>query len=139
MTNLDKYKNSSKTSRRDFIRQTTLLASSALVGFNSFAAKSKFEMGLQLFTIRDPLSKDAKGTLNQVASLGYENLETYGFDPVRINYYGYSAKDFRKLLEDLGLKTTTGHYDFTSFLSKPDDDLKRYVDKWINALKGLTR
>jgi sugar phosphate isomerase/epimerase len=137
MTNFDNYKNARKTSRRDFIKQTTLLASSALIGFNSFAAKSKFKMGLQLFTIRDPLSKDVKRTLKQVASLGYENLETYGFDPVRINYYGYSAKDFRKLLEDLGLTTTTGHYDFTSLLSKPEDDLKRYVDKCIEGADAL--
>ena len=38
-------------------------------------------MGLQLFTIRDAMARDVTGTLKRVAALGYEEAETYGFDP----------------------------------------------------------
>ncbi len=38
-------------------------------------------MGLQLFTVRDAMAKDVRGTLKIGKDLGYEDLETYGFDP----------------------------------------------------------
>lgn len=116
------------TTRRTFIKQTGAMAAAASLGL-SFRSKPKYKMGLQLFTIREPLSKDVKGTLKQVAALGYQNLETYGFDPAQKKYYGYEAKEFRKLLSDLNLTTTSGHYDFNSLLNKSNDDLDRYVDQ----------
>jgi len=94
-------------------------------------------MGLQLFTIRNPLSKDVKGTLKQVAAMGYENLETYGFDGAQKKYYGLPAKEFQQLLSDLNLTASSGHYDFTSFLTKSHDALKRYVDQCIEGAQAL--
>ncbi len=128
---------SNSTDRRTFIKQTGVLASAALLGLTSFRPKSKYKMGLQLFSIREPLSKDVRGTLKKVAALGYENLETYGFDATQKKYYGFEANEFQKLLTDLNLTTTSGHYDFTGFLTKPDDDLKRYVDQSIEGAHAL--
>ncbi len=129
--------NRPKQNRRNFIKQSSILASAALIGFTSFKPKAKYKMGLQLFTIREPLLKDVKGTLKKVADLGYENLETYGFDGTQVKYYGYDAKEFHNILCDLNLTTTTGHYDFTSFLIKPEDDLNRYVDQCIEGAHAL--
>ncbi len=125
------------TDRRTFMKQTGVLASAAFLGLASFRAKAKYKMGLQLYTIRDPLSKDVKGTLKKVASLGYENLETYGFDAAQKKYYGYDAKEFLQILSDHNLTTTSGHYDLNSFLAKPQDDLNRYVDQCIEGAHAL--
>ena len=127
---------SNTTSRRTFIKQSGVLAAASFLGL-SFRPKAAYKMGLQLFTIREPLSKDVKGTLKKVADLGYENLETYGFDGAQKKYYGYDAKEFQRILSDLNLTTTTGHYDFVSLLTKPEDDLNRYVDQCIEGAHAL--
>jgi sugar phosphate isomerase/epimerase len=127
---------SNTTDRRTFIKQSGVLASAAFLGF-SFLPKTKYKMGLQLFTIREPLRQDVKGTLKQVAALGYHNLETYGFDSAQNKYYGYSAKDFQQLLSDLNLTTTSGHYDFNTLLNKSDEELDRYVDQCIEGAHTL--
>ena len=66
--------------RRDFIQQSGMLVTAALVTLPNFskARVSKYKMGLQLFTIRDAMDKDPIGSLGEVASIGYEDLETYG-------------------------------------------------------------
>lgn len=124
------------TTRRTFIKQIGALAAFASIGL-SFRSKPKYKMGLQLFTIREPLKNDVKGTLKQVAALGYQNLETYGFDPAQKKYYGYHAKEFQKILSDLNLTTTSGHYDFNTLLNKSNDDLDRYVDQCIEGAHAI--
>lgn len=130
----------STISRRAFL-QTAAATSAALLTLPavSEARVTKYKLGLQLFTIRDALSRDLKGTLQQVAALGYQDSETYGFDPVKGTYYGIVAADFRKLLEDNGLATTSGHYNFSEFLMKSDDDVKKFVDACISGAKALNQ
>lgn len=130
-------KNLYTTDRRKFIKQTSMLASAALLGLTSFRSKPKYRMGLQLFTIREPLSKDVKGTLKKVAALGYENLETYGFDAAQQKYYGYASKEFQQILSGYNLTASSGHYDFHPFLTKPQDDLNRYVDQCIEGAHSI--
>jgi hypothetical protein len=45
------------------------------------AAQPRFRMGLQMYMVRDPMAKDALGTLKQIAALVYRKLESYGFEP----------------------------------------------------------
>ena len=124
--------------RRDFIAASGMTAAACcLGGFAPAPYKSKFKMGLQLFTIRDAMAKDARGSLQKVAALGYQDLETYGFDPVNIGYYGMRAKDFRSLLGDIGLTTTSGHYDLNKFINATDADLFAYVDQCIEGAHAI--
>ena len=46
----------------------------------ALSGSRKYKMGLQLFTIRDAMEKDSLGSLKQVRSLGYEDLEIFGYD-----------------------------------------------------------
>ncbi|MBC7851471.1 MAG: sugar phosphate isomerase/epimerase [Chitinophagaceae bacterium] len=94
-------------------------------------------MGLQLFSIRQPLSQDVAGTIKQVAGIGYEDCETYGYDPLQGKYYGMKSADFKKLLVDNKLITTSGHYDFTKYFDKSADDMMRYVDQCIEGADAL--
>lgn len=124
--------------RRTFIRQTAIAAAS-VIALPTFAGdnKSKYKMGLQLFSIRAPLREDLAGTIRRVQEIGYEDTETYGFDTESMSYYGMKAADFKKLLTDHDLITTSGHYDFYPFLNRTNDDLKRYVDRCVEGAKAL--
>ncbi|MBN8789069.1 MAG: twin-arginine translocation signal domain-containing protein, partial [Terrimonas sp.] len=120
--------------RRDFIAATGLAATAGLLtSFDMHVPKPKFKMGLQLFTIRDAMAKDVKGTLQKAAALGYQDLETYGFDPGNVSYYGIKAEDFSMLLQELKLTTSSGHYDLFKYLNVSDAALLKYVDKCIEG------
>jgi sugar phosphate isomerase/epimerase len=129
----------SSFNRRKFILEATVLASmTALAGPTvRAAAMPRYRMGLQMYTVREPLAKDAPGTLKQIAALGYRNLETYGFDPDALKYYGMPAPEFRRLLDGLGLATTSGHYDLHAYLNKPAGAMTAYIDRCILGAHAL--
>jgi len=79
-------------------------------------------VGLQLYTLRDTIAKDFEGVIKQVASIGYKNVETYDF-------YGKSAADVKKILDDNGLKAPSGHW----LMAK----LRKSLDKCIEEAKGI--
>jgi sugar phosphate isomerase/epimerase len=127
--------------RRRFLQQSGALATASLVTLSSIAksAAPKYKMGLQLFTIRKPMAQDVVGTIKKVAALGYEDLETYGYDPEQKRFYGLPASDFKKLINDHNLMTSSGHYDFAPYFNKSDDELKRYVDRLIEGARLLNQ
>ena len=125
--------------RRNFIRQSALATAGSLLALDSLGNRpaAKYKMGLQLFTVRGPLAKDVTGTIKKIASIGYEDCETYGFNPEQGTYYGLKAAEFKKLLNDHKLIATSGHYDFTKYFDKPEDDLLQYVDHCIEGAHAL--
>jgi sugar phosphate isomerase/epimerase len=62
--------------------------------------------GIQLYSVRDDFAKDVPGTLKQLRAIGYLEVETAGFGK-------YSAKEFRQLLDDAGLKAPSAHLKLT--------------------------
>jgi sugar phosphate isomerase/epimerase len=125
--------------RKDFIFQSASLLSAYLLALHDFKMNyaSKYKMGLQLFTVRKPLADDLAGTLKKIASIGYQDCETYGYDPSQSNYYGMKASAFKQLLADNNMITTSGHYDFTKFFDKPADALMQYTDQCIEGAQAL--
>ncbi len=124
--------------RRTFLQTLAATAATASILSDSIAGQApKYKMGLQLFSIRDAMENDLTGTLKKVSAIGYQDTETYGFDPSQVSYYGLKAGEFRKLLEQNNLITTSGHYNFSEFLHKPDDEVKRYVDQCIKGAREL--
>ena len=125
--------------RRDFIKQSGLALSVACFGVSSFnfpKAKS-YKMGLQLFTIRAPMAEDPRKALKTIAGFGYQDTETYGYDSSSKSYYGMKAEDFRKVLEDNSLESTSGHYDFVNYFNGSTDELLRYTDQSIEGAHAL--
>ncbi|MFI5155009.1 MAG: sugar phosphate isomerase/epimerase family protein [Chitinophagales bacterium] len=98
------------TSRRTFLKQGAFaMASASLLSkslFASYKAKSDV-VGIQLYSIRGDMSKDALGTLKQLSAMGYKNVEHANY--VNRTFYKYSPTDFKKVLEDNGLKMPSGH------------------------------
>ncbi len=125
--------------RRDFILRAGALMSTSLITTPGLtrAVPKKYKMGLQLFTVRDAMASDLTGTLKKIASLGYEDLETYGYDAEQGKYYGQKAANFKQLLDDNHLTTSSGHYDLFLFLDKPLEALKRHVDQCIEGAHAL--
>lgn len=66
-------------------------------------------IALQLYSIRHDCEKDLPGTLKAVARMGYDGVEFAG-------YYGYSAPDLRKMLDDLGLRVAGTHLGLNALL-----------------------
>ncbi len=53
-------------------------------------------ISLQLYTLRDEAAKDFPAVLRRVAEIGYKGVESAGF-------YGFTPREFRKMVEDLGM------------------------------------
>lgn len=70
---------------------------------------TKIPIGLQLYSVREDAAKDLPGVLKAVAGMGYEGVEFAG-------YYGHSAADVRKMLDDNGLKCCGGHLGLDTLL-----------------------
>ena len=124
--------------RRDFLKGAA--GAGVLMGLSSGIpanAKPRYEMGLQLYTVREPMAKAPLPTLKQIAALGYRNLETFGFDAPATRYYGMNASDFRKVLIDLGMRSTSGHYDLFKYLESPVPELRAYVDQCVAGALAL--
>jgi sugar phosphate isomerase/epimerase len=113
--------------RRTFIRQAGSLISAAAV-FPALQVPPRYRIGLQLFTINGLMNREPVASLDRVAKMGYEEVETYGIDPVAMTYYGLPAREFASRLRDRNLTTPSGHYDLQRFLHASADDMNRYVD-----------
>jgi len=117
-----------KTSRRSFIQKSAvLLAGTALLSKAAFAAMKPGEIvGLQLYSVRDDMKEDPIGTLTQLAKIGYKHVEHANY--IDRKFYGFSAKEFKKVLDDLDLKMPCGH----TVMGKNhwDADKKEFTDAW---------
>jgi len=113
-------------SRRDFIKQSSVLTA----GFFWEPAalhKAKAPVGIQLYTLRSDISKDAKGTIQKVASLGYKKVETFGYRDGK--YFDMTANEFAQFLKSVGLTSPSGHYFGGSFFFQD-----KWEEKWLPLL-----
>lgn len=117
------------TSRRTFLKQsaTALAGTMALSSQPLFAFKKEQTLvGIQLYSVRDEMKKDPLGTLKQIASIGYKHVEHANY--VNRKFYGYAPAEFKKILNDLGLKMPSGH---TVLGPKHWDSAKNdFTDEW---------
>lgn len=74
-------------------------------------------IALQLYSVRKDCEKDLWQTLESVAEMGYEGVEFAG-------YYGRSAKELKKKLDDLGLKVAGTHIGLDTLLG---DELEKTI------------
>jgi len=97
-------------SRRDFLRSSALLAAGSLLlpELARSAANTRVKtVGIQLYTVRKEMQADAIGTLQQLAKIGFKELESARSE--KGNYYGLEPKEIKKVVEDLGMKLVSGH------------------------------
>lgn len=125
------------TSRRTFLKKTTLaLAGTTVFSHSLFALyKQKQTLGVQLYSIREDMKKDPLGSLKQVAAMGYKNVEHANY--VNRKFYGFSAMEFRKVLDDLGLKMPYGH----TVMGKQhwNETSKDFTDDWKYTVEDAAK
>ncbi|SHF31219.1 Sugar phosphate isomerase/epimerase [Arenibacter palladensis] len=125
--------------RRNFIGRTAVLSAATLLPMSSFSllGQSKYKMGYQLFSVRTDMAKDPLATIKALKEMGYEDFEFYGFDADKGLIYGYTPSELKHILDDLQLSITSGHYSFSPYLEKSEDELKHYVNQYIIAARAL--
>jgi sugar phosphate isomerase/epimerase len=108
--------------RRSFLEGSSLAVLAAMTGGRSYAAGAGTgplgrPIGLQLYTVREEAGRDLLGTLKQLQTIGYREVETAGF-------YGKSGKELRKILADHGMTAPSAH----SSMSELQKGMQKIVD-----------
>jgi len=84
----------------------------------------KIPIALQLYSVREECTRDLKKTLKAVADMGYDGVEFAG-------YYGRSAEELRRMLDELGLKVAGTHIAIDTLLG---DELEKTIE--FNRILG---
>jgi len=77
------------------------------------AAAKLNKIGLQLYTLRNELGKDFEGSLQQVAAIGYNEVEFAG-------YYNHTPQQVKEILTRFGLEAPSAHAPLTDIQMKLD-------------------
>lgn len=135
--------------RRDFLKKSALAVAGAIVGGSVVsglagsagctAAPKRKRVGLQLYSLREMMRENPAETLKLIAGMGYSELETASYKDGLI--YGYTPGEFRRIVEELGMKVTSCHirrdYDpeneqeVTDWWNKAFDDHKEAGCKYV--------
>jgi len=114
--------------RRNFLKQSALLTT-GLALTPSELLKNQTKIGIQLYTLRDEISKDVKGVISKVAAAGYKEVETFGLSKQE-QFFGLSVKEFGQLLKAHNLTSPSGHYlpEKMLFENGDGDDVKKLCE-----------
>jgi sugar phosphate isomerase/epimerase len=113
--------------RRSFVKISAGIAAGSMFGLDgtarvlkamTAAGRSIENIGVQLYTVRDLMENDVRGTLEAVARAGYKEVEFH-------DYFGHSPEEVRAMLDDLGLVTPAIHVS----LEKVRSDLAALIDQ----------
>lgn len=106
------------------MQQAGLMAAGLMINpsdiFSSSRVNTISAIGIQLYTLRDQLSKDVKGTIEKVAQTGYSHVETfYGYTAAgqKDQFWGLDPKGLKALLKANKLVTHSGHYQLNDYLT----------------------
>lgn len=92
------------SSRRTFLKTTSLVAAGAFAGAHRLAAAPlTLPVGLQLYSVRNLLPKDFDGTLAQLSAAGYRVVEAAG-------YFNKTAAEFRSAMDKAALRCVSTHH-----------------------------
>lgn len=104
----------------------------AILPRSAFASGSQEAVvGLQLYSVRDDMKSDPKGSLKKLADMGYKVVEHAGYADQK--FYGFEPSEFKKILGDLGLKMYSGHVDFG--MQAWDASKKDFTDTWKQTVE----
>jgi sugar phosphate isomerase/epimerase len=110
-------------SRRDVLKLGVAGAAAMAVGVAAgkalqAAGAGKPKVGVQLYSVRELCAKDLAGTVAAIGKMGYKGVEFAG-------YYGKTAADLRKMLDDNSLVCCGTH---TAFDTLTGDNLAKTME-----------
>jgi len=118
-------------SRRKFIQTTGLFTAAGLMARNElFAGNYKLKnYGIQLWSVKNALAKDPKDVLKQLASFGYTQVES--FEGSKGIFWGMPPADFKKYMDDLGMKIISSHCNIEKDFEKKAADAASIGMKYL--------
>ena len=116
--------------RRHFLQSVTLGAAGLYTNqlFADFSKKKS--LGVQLYSVRDAVSKNLEGALEKLASLGFDNIELFGYNGT---FFGKSATEFKSILNKTCISVFSSHHT-TGFAIKGKGTL---TDNWEKSVEDL--
>ncbi len=126
-----------QNSRRKFIQTASLamvgasLKPSSLWSNTNTIADTKRLIGIQLYSVREDMGKKPLETLTALSKMGYQYVEHANY--INRKFYGWGASDFKKVLDDLGLKMPSGHTVMTA--RHWDSVAKDFTDAWKQTVE----
>jgi sugar phosphate isomerase/epimerase len=131
--------------RRDFLKISaagalgmSLLPSSVFA--SALKDRKSFNVGLQLYSIRDAMAQDIRGSLQKVAKMGYKYVELANY--ANGKFYNYAPAEFKKIIDDMGMEMLSSHSKVESGVTldnakKMADDhaklgVKYCIQPWVN-------
>lgn len=95
-------------------------AATLLIPQMNFASLKKQNYGVQLYSFRDSMLKNPKKTLEEIAILGFKEIESAGSK--KGYYYGLTPKEMGETCKALGMKLTSGHVHLDANFEQTMDD-----------------
>ena len=125
--------------RRQFIsRSAALLAIAGLarqdILATTVAKPNKGRIGIQLYSIKDELGKDFKGSLKKLSDIGYSMIEPYGF--TTDDFFGYTMKELSNIAGDMGMNISGSHIWSNINVDNPTDKEWDFWKKVSGYLKS---
>lgn len=129
------------TNRRDFIKNTSLLAAASMMPFQEVIneLKKMKKIGIQLFSLPKSLSADFEASIKMLSKMGYKEIELFGPFPFSdekaqeswkkvtpmlgfsgSGFFGKSPQDVKRILSDNGIKAPSAHTDLDTLVNKMD-------------------
>lgn len=121
--------------RRSFLRVLGVGSAALATGWahksllaEAVEAKTLGRIGIQLYTVRKPAAADLGRVLEQIAKIGYKEVEFAGT-------YNHTADEARDMLKHNGLVAPSAHIAIEAILSAPD---KTFADAHTLGLQWIT-
>ncbi len=98
--------------------------------FSGCKKEAPKNIGIQLYTVMNSMKNDARGTLETLASYGYNSYELvqWGGDP---NVFGLPAPEFKSICDSLGGKIVSTH----SSLAEDPENEEAVMNRWRELFK----
>jgi sugar phosphate isomerase/epimerase len=129
--------------KREFLRKLSLLTLGGMVAgsaaplaaksitFNTVASGKK-KIGLQIYSLGKELTDDVPSGMKRIAEIGYSTIELAGYNNRKMGQYNMG--EYRKIVEDAGLKITSSH------VNPPDrnytsDNVAGILDWWKQTIE----
>ena len=119
--------------RRHFIQNLSFGAAGLYMSPLLADQFKKKSLNVQLYTVRDAVSKNLEGTLERLAGLGYKNIELYGYNGT---FFGKTASEFKTILGNTGIKVLSSHHT-TGIAMKNKGTISDGWDKAIEDVHAL--
>lgn len=103
-----KYNYTFMLTRRNFVKGIAAAGAASLVlPEQLFAMPTDKKIGIQLYSIHNLVNSDLNGSLEKLAGIGYNTIETAGYGDRK--FYGHAPEAFRSLALGFGIEPLSSH------------------------------